>query len=94
MLEKNEKPRPEARQFLQQSGQILLDLAFFVFNMLTLYGVILVDRHFLGHGPGILFGHIEVPGASRRVQTDLDRRRFGHSRLSCIGKTALSREIS
>ena len=61
--------------------------------MLALDGVVLLDRHLFGHGAGVLLGHIEVPGASRRVQTDLDRRRFGHGRLSCIRAAPQPREI-
>ena len=74
-------------------AKILLDLAFFIFNVLALDRVIFANSHLFGHGAGILLGHIEVPGARRRVQTDLDRRRLRHSRLSCIGEAWLPREI-
>jgi hypothetical protein len=56
----------------------LFDLAFFVFYMLALYGVVFAHNHFFCHGAGILLGHIEMPSARRRVQTDLDRRRLRH----------------
>jgi hypothetical protein len=82
-----------ARHLRRKQRQILLDLAFFVFDVLPLDGIVLFHNHLFGHGTGILLGHIEVPRASRRVQTDLDRRRFGHGRLSCIGETPLPREI-
>src|SRR5215213_2751544 len=71
---------------------ILLDLAFLVFDMGPLDGVVFVDRHLFSHGAGVLLGHVEMPGASRRVQTDLDRRRFGHVVSPASGSVA-SREI-
>jgi hypothetical protein len=91
-LPRNAKGRPKAA-ITHKSCKTLLDLAFLVFDMLTLDRVIFAHGHLLGHGAGILLGHIEVPGARRRVQTDLDRRRLRHSRLSCIGETPLPREI-
>lgn len=74
----NAKTAPKGAAECGQDRQILLDLAFFVFNMLALDGVIFLDDHFIGHGARVFLGHIKVPRACRRVQTDLDRRRFGH----------------
>ena len=55
------------------SGQILLDLAFFVLNVLTRNWVILTCDHLFSHCTCVLFGHIEVACARGRVQTDFDR---------------------
>jgi hypothetical protein len=51
---------------------ILLDLAFFVLNVLAYNWVVFVHDHFLGHCAGVLFGHVEVASARCRVQADLD----------------------
>jgi hypothetical protein len=59
--------------------------------MLALDGVVFFHNHFIRHGPRIFLGHIKVPSACRRVQTDLDRRRFGHrnsprAQDTCLGE--------
>ena len=67
-----------ARLFYQIRKQILLDLAFFVFNVLADNRVVFTDNHFFGHGAGIFLGHIEMARARGRVQADLDCGRLRH----------------
>ena len=61
-----------------QSEDRLLDLAFFVLDMLAHNRVVLTNGHFLGHGTRVFLGHVEVARARGRVQTDLDGRRLRH----------------
>jgi hypothetical protein len=56
-----------------QKAVILLDLAFFIFNVLARNGIIFTHNHFLGHGPRVFLCHIEMACPRRRVQTDFDR---------------------
>ena len=52
---------------------ILLDFAFFVFDVLANNGVIFTHNHFFGHGARVFLGHVEVTSARGRVQADFDR---------------------
>ncbi len=74
-----------------EDGTRLLDLAFLVFDMLALDGVILLDDHLFGHRAGVLLGHVEVPRARGRVQADLDGGGLCHGCLPCIGETLAPR---
>ena len=59
----------------------LLDLAFFVLDMLPSDRIVFTNGHFLGHGASVFLGHVEVARARGRVQTDLDCRRLRHGYL-------------
>ena len=49
--------------------------------MLANNRVIFPDDHFLGHGACVLLGHVEVAGARRGIQADLDGGRLRHVKL-------------
>lgn len=40
--------------------------------MLAGHGVVFTHHHFLGHGPGVLFGHVKKASVSGAVEADLD----------------------
>src|SRR5579872_4627089 len=62
----------------------LLDLGFAEFDMLAHDRVVLLHDHLLGHGAGILLGHVEVAGVRRRIQADLDGSWLGHGALTVV----------
>ena len=82
----NKKPRPgcPGAAFLHCPCEVegLLDLAFFVLDVLARDGVVLPHAHLLGHGARVLLGHIEEARARSRVQADLNRGRLGHFPVS------------
>jgi hypothetical protein len=82
-----QKEKPPQQDGLPNLGleQDLLDLAFFVFNVLACHGVVFLNNHFLGHGARVLFGHIEMARISSRIQPYLDRCRFRHFSYSISG---------
>ncbi len=63
---------------------ILLDLTFFVINVLACNGIVFFHNHFFGHGPRVLFGHVEMACTRGRVKTDLDRGWLSHFVISCV----------
>jgi hypothetical protein len=65
-------------------GRSLLNFAFDKLNMLPHDWVVLVHAQFFGLGAGVLLGHIEEAGASRRVQADFDGGRFGHDKSPAV----------
>lgn len=73
MPEKQKTALGGAASSVSQKGKILLDLAFFVFDVLARNWVVFAHYHLLGHGAGVLLGHIKVARASGRVQADFDR---------------------
>ena len=87
------KKPPTRDGFCIQEAQIrLLDLAFFIFNVLARDGIIFPNDHFLGHCARILFGHIEVACVCGRVQTNFDcgrLRHFIYSVQAAAGSAAL-----
>ena len=60
--------------------------------MLTHDRIVFANRHLFGHRPCVLLGHIEVTGAGRRVQPDLDGRRLRHGLRSCFGESRSMRD--
>ncbi len=71
---RQEKSRPnQSGLFKLRRGQILLDLAFFVLDVLAYNWVVLTADHFLGHGTSVLLSNVEVASARCRVQADFDR---------------------
>ena len=68
----------------------LLDFAFLILDMLAGHGIVLTDRHFLGHSTRVFLGHVEVASASGRVQTDLDCRRLRHGMSPASKRRGLS----
>ena len=76
-VEKNQatktKKATQRRGFIQIVSQIsLLDLTFFVVDVLTHNGVVLLHNHLFGHGPRVFLCHVKVPGPRGGVQADLD----------------------
>lgn len=46
--------------------------------MLADLRIVLPNFHLFGHSPWVFLGRVEVPGASRALEFDLNGRRFGH----------------
>jgi hypothetical protein len=73
------KPRSRARLFQNLvREQILLDLAFFVFDVLTHNRIVLTNNHFLGHCTCVFLCDVKVACPRGRVQTDFNRGRLRH----------------
>jgi len=72
----------------QSAAGALLDLAFFVFDMLARYRVVFANDHLLGHGTRVFLGHVEMACSRRGVQTNLDRGWLGHWYISCCRRIA------
>ena len=89
---KSKKPRWLARLLHVTQKVILLDLAFFVLDMLAHHRVVLFDDHLFGHRACVLFGHVEVASTRGRVQADLNCGRLRH--WSSPARAADAREIS
>ena len=66
---------------LRYTKERLLDLAFFILDMLAHHRVVLTYDHLFGHGACVFLGHVEMARARGRVQTDLDCRRLRHGYL-------------
>ena len=49
--------------------------------MLAQHRIVFLDREFLGHGAGVLFGDIEKAAAAFAVEANLGGGRFGHGEL-------------
>src|ERR1700722_16346496 len=60
----------------------LLNLGFAEFDVLAHDRVVLLDHHLLGHGAGVLLGHVEVAGVRRGVEANLDGSWLGHGALT------------
>jgi len=56
----------------------LLDLAFFVFDVLAHNRVILLHDHLFGHGPCVFLRHVKMPSPRGGVQADFDGGRLRH----------------
>jgi hypothetical protein len=75
----NKKTRPVgAFDHALKRAKILFDLGFFELNMLAGNWIIFTHDHFVGHGPGVLFGNVEVASVSRGNEPNLDGRGFSH----------------
>jgi hypothetical protein len=62
----------------EKRGAASLDFGFLEIDMLANDRIIFPHVHFLGHGPAVLFGHVEIAGISRRKQFYLDCYGLGH----------------
>lgn len=81
----------KARPFSETiEEKILLDLAFFVFDMLTHNRIIFPGGHLFCHGAGILLGHIEMTGPGTGIEPDFDGRRLRHGLSSCFGASRVT----
>src|SRR5580698_10546609 len=61
-----------------RSGETLLDLAFFEFDMLAQDGIIFLDREFFRHGARVLLGDIKEAGLAFAVEANLGGGGLGH----------------
>lgn len=80
------RPRISARPSqIFERGDQLLDLAFFVFNMLTNNWIVLTHNHLFSHRAGVFLGYVKMASPRSGVQADFDGGRLRHvSSLSWV----------